>query len=64
MFVDFYDSAVAGAAYQNVSASQSMAATPVSSVIKPLMCVTASMDGFIKMCSTADLQTKKCFFVS
>lgn len=42
-----------------------MAATPVNStVIKPLMCVTASMDGFIKMCSTADLQTKKCFFVS
>ena len=28
------------------------------------MFVTASMDGFIKMCSTADLQTKKCFFVS
>ena len=63
MFVDFYDSAVAGAA-QNTAAAQSMAATPVSSVIKPLMCVTASMDGFIKMCSTADLQTKKCFFVS
>lgn len=28
------------------------------------MFVTASMDGFIKMTSTADLQTKKCFFVS
>ena len=35
-----------------------------SNEIKPLMCVTASMDGFIKMHNTSDKQLKKCFFVS
>jgi len=29
----------------------------------PVMFVTASLDGFIKMHSTGDQQTKKCFFV-
>ena len=58
MFVDFYD-AVGGT---SSAAMQSAAAS--NTAVKPLNFVTASMDGFIKMSSTADLQTKKCFFVS
>jgi hypothetical protein len=55
MFVDFYDADPTASPAQASGAAQA---------IKPLLCVTASMDGFIKQFSTADLQTKKCFFVS
>ena len=63
MFVDFHD-ASAGAGPPLMSQAATQANSTQSQPIKPLMFVSASMDGFIKMYSTADLQTKKCFFVS
>ena len=57
MFVDFHDAVSGGG-------NQKQAAQASGSAIKPLMFVTASMDGFIKMFSTQDMQAKKCFFVS